>query len=54
MTELMIITHVILASCAFVLGELLAIKGSEKGAVEAGKAEYYLDSKYKKRWRWKP
>lgn len=26
----------------------------QKAAVDAGKAEYYLDEHHERRWRWKP
>ncbi len=26
----------------------------QKEAVEAGKAEYYIDAEYQRQWRWKP
>lgn len=29
-------------------------KHFEREAVEAGKAEYYLDDKHERQWRWKP
>lgn len=31
-----------------------AEKSMQEEAVKAGKAEYYLDDKHQRQWRWKP
>lgn len=44
----------VLAIASYLTGALIADFGFKNSAVKAGKAEYYLDAKNERQWRWKP
>lgn len=58
MSETQILVALIITALAFgffgwMFGFFAGIASQEKQAVRDGKAEYYLDENFNKRWRWK-
>ncbi len=49
-----VITTIVVVFCAFCGGVGTGIEWGRSQAVDAGHAEYFLDSEHQKMWRWKP